>query len=69
RSKFSVVSPKKHGVIVYIPKYFKNKLQELTDWEVKGRYDVHYVVRIDVLTRSLKEVKEWYDKLWNDGYR
>ena len=54
---------------VYVPQYFKNKLQELTDWEVKGRYDIHYVVRIDVLTRSLVEVKDWYSKLWNDGYR
>ncbi|MCD8021746.1 MAG: HEPN domain-containing protein [Lachnospiraceae bacterium] len=57
------------GADIYIPRYFKSKLQELTDWEVKGRYDIHYVVRIDVLTRSLKEVQDWYNIMWKDGYR
>jgi len=39
-----------------IPKLINDKKYVITAWEVQGRYDLHFVVRTDILKRYYEEL-------------
>ena len=49
-------------VELFVPEWISNKRFVITDWEAKGRYDMHFVVRKDTLERCYNEVDEWIKK-------
>lgn len=49
-------------VELFVPEWISNKRFVITDWEAKGRYDMHFVVRKDTLERCYNEVDDWIKK-------
>jgi len=47
------------GIQLLIPGWVDNKKHLITTWEAEGRYDLHFVVRIDTLKRCYEELSEW----------
>lgn len=47
---------------LFVPVWIRNKSLIITDWEAKGRYDMHFVVRKDTLVRCYNEVNLWIKK-------
>ncbi len=41
----------------------------ITDWEVSGRYDIHFSVKINSLEKYYREISKWYDALYKKGIR
>lgn len=46
-----------------IPKWIRDKTYVITGWEAEGRYDIHFVVRLDTLKKCLSEIIKWNDSL------
>ena len=46
-----------------VPKWVNEKKYVITSWEAEGRYDLHFVVRIDTLKRCYKGLEEWKKEL------
>lgn len=57
------------GVSLSVPAYVRKYKSVISDWEAQGRYDVHFVVRIDQLKRAYKEISAWYEELIEKGYK
>ncbi len=57
------------GLQLIVPPYINKHKTVISDWEAQGRYDVHFVVRIDQLKKCYQICKEWYDKMISDGFR
>ena len=57
------------GAVLMIPEYVKRKKYIMTRWEAEGRYDIHFVVRLDTLERCLAELKNWYIILKKKGIK
>lgn len=57
------------GAVLMILEYVKRKKYIMTRWEVEGRYDIHFVVRLDTLERCLAELKNWYIILKKKGIK
>ena len=51
------------GISLNVPKWIDEKKYVITAWEAEGRYDVHFVVRIDTLERAYTEINNWYATL------
>ncbi len=51
------------GISLNVPKWIDEKKYVITSWEAEGRYDVHFVVRIDTLERAHTEINNWYATL------
>lgn len=51
------------GLDIDIPAWIEEKKQIISTWEARGRYDVHFVVRIDTLKKCFQEISLWKDKL------
>ena len=51
------------GIQLIVPKWVNEKKYVITSWEAEGRYDLHFVVRIDTLKRCYKELEEWKKEL------
>lgn len=51
------------GAKLNIPKWVDSKKYVITSWEAEGRYDLHFVVRMDTLKRCYQEIKQWYLEL------
>ncbi len=47
------------GVSVILPKWIDQKKYLITSWEAEGRYDLHFVVRMDTLKRCYEEIAKW----------
>lgn len=47
------------GITLMIPKWIDEKKYTITEWEAQGRYDIHFVVRMDTLKRAYKEILQW----------
>lgn len=50
-------------ITIDIPEWIEEKKQIISTWEARGRYDIHFVVRIDTLRRCYKEIILWKDRL------
>lgn len=57
------------NINVAIPKYIDDNSLILTSWEAGSRYDVGFQIRIDTLIKSLEEIENWYNELYNSGIR
>ena len=51
------------GVKLNVPKWVDSKKYVITSWEAEGRYDLHFVVRMDTLKRCYQEIKQWHLEL------
>lgn len=51
------------GVSLIVPKWIDEKKYVITKWEAEGRYDLHFVVRMDTLKRCYQELVQWQDQL------
>lgn len=51
------------GITLKIPKWVNSKKYVITIWETEGRYDIHFVVRMDTLKRCYQELLHWYQNL------
>ena len=57
------------GITLTVPPYVRQHAYTISSWEARGRYDLHLVVRIDVLKKSYAEVISWYGELIRQGYQ
>jgi len=46
-----------------IPKWVKQKRFAISEWEAEGRYDLHFVVRLDTLQKCYQELQTWFKRL------
>lgn len=51
------------GITINIPKWINKKKYVITTWEAEGRYDLHFVVRIDTLKRCYQELCNWIEDI------
>lgn len=51
------------GGSLIVPKWIDEKKYVITKWEAEGRYDLHFVVRMDTLKRCYQELVQWQDQL------
>ena len=51
------------GVVLNVPKWIDKKKYTITTWEAEGRYDLHFVVRLDTLNRCYTEIEQWSEAL------
>ena len=51
------------GLTLDIPKWVQQKKFVISGWEAEGRYDLHFVVRLDTLQKCYQELQEWYNRL------
>ena len=54
------------GVSVFVPSWVNEKKYLITSWEAEGRYNLHFVVRMDTLKRCFSELEQWRDRLFPD---
>ena len=47
------------GIQIIVPKWIDKKKYTITAWEAEGRYDLHFVVRMDTLKKCYVEIAEW----------
>lgn len=57
------------GVELSIPQYIADNLILITNWEVRGRYDMHLTVRIDRLRHCNEVIEIWYEELKRKGLK
>ncbi len=57
------------GIELIVPPYIKNHAYVISSWEARGRYDLHLIVRIDVLKKACFEIKTWRNELIKYGYK
>ena len=51
------------GITIDIPEWIEEKKQIISTWEARGRYDIHFVVRIDTLRKCYKEIQIWKEQI------
>lgn len=51
------------GIALSVPKWIEEKKYVITTWEAEGRYDLHFVVRLDTLKRCYSEIRQWFQSL------
>lgn len=51
------------GITLDIPQWIKQKKFTISGWEAEGRYDLHFVVRLDTLQRCFQELQTWFNRL------
>ena len=57
------------GIELLVPKWVNTKKYVITSWEAEGRYDLHFVVRMDTLKRCYEELDQWRKDLVNSKKR
>ena len=57
------------GISFYVPAYINSHAGTITSWEAEGRYDIHVIVRIDILEKTYAVIEAWYNDLQELGYR
>ncbi len=50
-----------------IPSWVDEKKYIITNWETEGRYNLHFVVRMDTLKRCYSELIQWRNQLFPDS--
>lgn len=54
------------GIPLIIPPWVDEKKYVITSWEAEGRYNLHFVVRMDTLKRCYSELIQWRNQLFPD---
>ena len=57
------------GIPFSVSDYVDTHAGTITSWEAEGRYDIHVIVRIDVLEKAYSEINSWYCELQKNGYQ
>ena len=52
------------GIPLVVPSWVNEKKYVITGWEAEGRYNLHFVVRMDTLKRCYKELIQWRKQLF-----
>lgn len=52
------------GITVYVPTWINERKYVITSWEAEGRYNLHFVVRMDTLKRCYNELLIWRNQLF-----
>jgi len=47
-----------------VPSWVNEKKYIITSWEAEGRYNLHFVVRLDTLKRCYNELLQWRKQLF-----
>ncbi len=47
------------GIGIVIPKWVNKEKYTITSWEAEGRYDLHFVVRLNTLKKAYLEIAQW----------
>ena len=55
------------GIPLIIPSWVDEKKYVITSWEAEGRYNLHFVVRMDTLKRCYSELTQWRNQLFPDS--
>ena len=55
------------GLPLIIPSWVDEKKYVITGWEAEGRYNLHFVVRMDTLKRCYSELIQWRNQLYPDS--
>ena len=51
------------GISLDVPKWINEKKFIIASWEALGRYDLHFVVRMDTLRKCYQEVLVWKERI------
>ena len=52
------------AIPLIIPTWVDEKKYVITSWEAEGRYNLHFVVRMDTLKRCYSELIQWRNQLF-----
>ena len=52
------------GISLIVPSWVNEKKYVITGWESDGRYNLHFVVRMDTLKRCYLELLTWRNRLF-----
>ena len=52
------------GISLVTPSWVNEKKYVITGWEAEGRYNLHFVVRMDTLKRCYSELIQWRNQLF-----
>ena len=55
------------AIPLIIPAWVDEKKYVITSWEAEGRYNLHFVVRMDTLKRCYSELIQWRNQLFPDN--
>ena len=55
------------AIPLIIPSWVDEKKYVITSWEAEGRYNLHFVVRMDTLKRCYSELIQWRNQLFPDS--
>ena len=55
------------AIPLIIPSWVDEKKYVITSWEAEGRYNLHFVVRMDTLKRCYSELIQWRNQLFPDN--
>lgn len=51
------------GLELNVPKYIREHINSITEWEAGSRYDIGFSIRIDSLKRCYEVIEEWERQL------
>ena len=54
------------GIALNVPTWVNEKKYVITGWEAEGRYNLHFVVRMDTLRRCYSELVQWRNQLFSE---
>ena len=52
------------GIALTVPTWVNAKKYVITGWEAEGRYNLHFVVRMDTLKRCYSELVQWRNQIF-----
>ena len=55
------------AILLIVPSWVDEKKYVITSWEAEGRYNLHFVVRMDTLKRCYSELIQWRNQLFPDS--
>ena len=55
------------AIPLIIPSWVDEKKYVIISWEAEGRYNLHFVVRMDTLKRCYSELIQWRNQLFPDS--
>ena len=57
------------GIALNVPTWVNEKKYVITGWEAEGRYNLHFVVRMDTLKRCYSELVQWRNQLFPNSVK
>ncbi len=57
------------GISLSVPGWVNKRKYIISEWEAEGRYNLHFVVRMDTLKRCYDELIIWRNQLFPDRMR